>query len=82
LNDADATAALALLDLPVIPFDATQAHRVAALRGPTRARGLSLGDRACLALAAELNAVALTMDRVWTTLNLDIGIECARPETI
>lgn len=31
----------------------------------TRALGLSLGDRACLALTAELGATALTADQAW-----------------
>jgi PIN domain nuclease of toxin-antitoxin system len=37
--------------------------------------GLSLGDRACLALAAELGVVALTTDREWA--RADVGVEVA-----
>jgi PIN domain nuclease of toxin-antitoxin system len=31
--------------------------------------GLSLGDRACIALAMELGATAMTCDRAWTSLD-------------
>jgi PIN domain nuclease of toxin-antitoxin system len=39
----------------------------------TRHFGLSLGDRACLALAMERKATVYTTDKVWK--NLDLGIE-------
>jgi ribonuclease VapC len=49
----------------VEPFTAADALDTARLRSPTRDAGLSLGDRACLALARRLDAVALTADRTW-----------------
>lgn len=58
-------------DLDVRPFDVDQARVAGAMRGPTRALGLSLGDRACLALAHQLQAVAFTADRDWAKLELD-----------
>jgi ribonuclease VapC len=69
---------LADLDLPVVPFDAAQAIIAGKLRVVTRAAGLSLGDRACLALAAATNATALTTDRAWAAPNLNIAVEVAR----
>ena len=42
------------LDLDVVDFDAAQAKVAGDLRSLTRAQGLSLGDRACLALAQAL----------------------------
>ncbi len=69
---------LADLDLDVRAFDLVQALRAGALRNGTKSSGLSLGDRACLALASELNAVALTTDIAWTNLELDVAIELAR----
>ena len=51
------------LDLHVHDFDADQAEKAAALRLPTKALGLSLGDRACLALAQRLGVTVLTADR-------------------
>jgi len=49
--DAEIDRNIAELDLPVIPFDAGQAMSAGKLRTRTRGLGLSLGDRACLALA-------------------------------
>lgn len=60
-EDADA---LVALGLTVAPFDAEAAVRTADLWSVTRRAGLSLGDRACLALAAGVpDGVALTADR-------------------
>lgn len=72
---------LAALELDVRPFDDAQALACGLLQPSTRPAGLSLGDRACLALAASLGAVAVTADRPWLTLNLDIRVECIRPVT-
>src|SRR5687768_10754692 len=55
------------LDLAVVDFDAPQA-RVAGDLPLTRARGLSLADRACLALARVLGLPAMTADRAWAGL--------------
>ena len=70
---------LADLDLSVVPFDRSQAVRAGKLRTTTRSAGLSLGDRACLATAAELGAIAITTDQAWARLSVDIEIELARP---
>jgi ribonuclease VapC len=61
------------LDLAVVDFDAPQARVAGDLRLLTRARGLSLADRACLALAQGLGLPAMTADRAWA--GLEIGIE-------
>lgn len=66
------------LDLDVRDFDTAQALRAGHLRKLTKAKGLSLGDRACLALAAELKATALTTDAAWTEIDLGIAVELAR----
>jgi ribonuclease VapC len=56
-----------LLDgaIAVEPFTAADAIDVGRLRPLTRDAGLSLGDRACLALARRLDAPALTADTDW-----------------
>src|SRR5579859_4787885 len=61
--DADLNeAVMGPLQLPAITFDAAQA-RIAGLMPPaTRPLGLSLGDRACLALAEQSGAAAMTTD--------------------
>ena len=61
------------LPITIHPVDAAQARRAGRLRRPTRERGLSLGDRACLALAIERRLPALTADRAWA--GLDLGVE-------
>jgi ribonuclease VapC len=61
------------MGLGVVPFDADAADLAAELRGPTRRLGLSLADRACLALAQKANMPVLTGDRAWAML--DIGVE-------
>ncbi len=69
---------LADLDLTVISFDQDQAIRAGKLRLPTRGAGLSLGDRACLAVAGSLGAIAITTDQAWAKLSVDIEIALAR----
>lgn len=64
---------IARLDLPVIPFDTAQAMAAGKLRVRTRSLGLSLGDRACLALALARGLPAVTTDRGWA--GLDVGAE-------
>ena len=49
----------------LVPFDREQAEAAAAIRIESRALGLSVGDRACLALAMRRKAEALTADRAW-----------------
>ncbi|RJG57749.1 PIN domain-containing protein [Sphingobium terrigena] len=60
------------------PFDRDQALIAADLRAVTRSRGLSLGDRACLALARSLDAPVLTADQVWAELDIGIDIRLIR----
>ncbi|MPY67713.1 type II toxin-antitoxin system VapC family toxin [Deinococcus sp. SDU3-2] len=65
----------------VIRIDAgtsADALAVARLRPLTRAAGLSLGDRYCLALADRLGVAAATTDRSWGTLDLGIPVEVLR----
>ena len=66
------------LGLDVRPFDADQAVAAAALLAATRSRGLSLGDRACPALARSAGLPVLTADRAWRGVGLDVEIEVIR----
>lgn len=66
------------LRLNVVPFDTETALLAGRLREATRHRGLSLGDRACLALAIRENATALTADRNWADLGLPCKVELIR----
>jgi PIN domain nuclease of toxin-antitoxin system len=73
-----ASARIGALALQVIVFDQPQALRAGALRAATRSAGLSLGDRACLALAEARTAPAVTADRRWSTLELDADVQLIR----
>ena len=66
------------LGLTILPFTADQAERTARLRAPTRDLGLSLADRACLALAAELGLSAITTDRAWGEADLGLEVRILR----
>ena len=66
------------LGLAFVLFDEDLAERTAALEGVTRDLGVSLGDRACLALAMRMDRPALTADRAWSRLGLPVRIELVR----
>lgn len=59
--------------LQVATLDAEAALDAGLLRESTRAKGLSLGDRACLALARARGLPAVTADRSWAAV--DVGVE-------
>ena len=71
-------ALLASLGLLAVDFDEAQAIEVARLRPLTVASGLSLGDRACLALAGIRQLPALTADRAWEGAVSHVAIEFIR----
>ncbi len=64
----EADLAFRSLRIEVLPFTAEHALASGLLRPGTRALGLSLGDRWCLALAQALNAEVVTADRPWKAL--------------
>ena len=61
------------IDLDVVDFDRNLAEQTGALIAFTKPFGLSLADRACLALAKREHLPVLTADRAWR--DLDIGVE-------
>jgi PIN domain nuclease of toxin-antitoxin system len=69
---------ISTLQCDICFFSDTQARMAAELRLITRPFGLSLGDRACLALAMERRATVYTTDRVWKQLDLGIEVEVIR----
>ncbi len=78
IDGSDLRNLLSELAIEVVPFDTAQAESTAVLRPLTRPRGLSLGDRACLALAMRAGAAAVTADRSWADLGLAVKIEVIR----
>src|SRR5262249_37025258 len=66
------------LNLDVVDFDEAGVYDAGFLRPATRSAGLSLGDRACLALALALGLPVLTADRHWATVSVGVTIEVIR----
>jgi ribonuclease VapC len=66
----------ALASIELVPFDKTAAEVAAGYA--LVSQSLSLGDRACLALAKIKQATAWTADRIWVQCNLDIPVELIR----
>lgn len=69
---------LLALGLKLLPFEIEDAEKAARLWEHTRTKGLSLGDRACLATAFRLGIPALTADRDWKDLKTGVEIELVR----
>lgn len=65
--------------LRVVPLTEQDAVAIARLRASTRAHGLSLGDRACLATALRLGRPVMTTDRAWAALDVGVPIRLIRP---
>lgn len=74
----DLRADIEALGAEIVPFTADDAEQAAALWSSTRHLGLSLGDRACLGLARRLERPAVTADRVWLDVDVDIEIHPIR----
>lgn len=66
------------LALETAAYDEGQAYLAAKLLPITAAKGLSLGDRACLALAMIRKLPVLTADKAWKTLDLEVKVELIR----
>ncbi len=75
---AEVRRSIALMAMEIISFDVEQAHAAAGIRDATRRRGLSLGDRACLQLAIRSGLPAVTADRAWAGLGIDVDIHVIR----
>ncbi len=66
----EASTLIAEIITNIIPFDFEQAKLVAELQNHVKHKGLSLGDRSCIALGLQLQAPIYTADRVWAELQL------------
>jgi ribonuclease VapC len=55
----------------IIDFDFEYSVLCADLKKPTKHLGLSLGDRACIALGIKLKLPIYTADKIWSELNLE-----------
>jgi ribonuclease VapC len=62
----------------VEPFSTADAIEVGRLRPLTRDAGLSLGDRACLALARRVGVAAYTADTAWAGVTVEVDLRQIR----
>ena len=69
---------LASLGLALEPFSAEQGEIAGRLKERTGRLGLSLGDRACLALGSDRGETVYTADRAWLQLELGVDVEAIR----
>ncbi len=69
---------LQILGLTIQSCTQADAELAASLWAKTKSLGLSLGDRACLALGLRLNLPVIPADRVWTSVNIDVTIQSIR----
>jgi PIN domain nuclease of toxin-antitoxin system len=78
MPEEDITLVLSYLSCEVCPFALEDAWHTARLRSPTKKKGLSLGDRACLGLAQRLGVPAITADKAWQRLQIEVPVEVIR----
>ncbi|MEO0984233.1 MAG: type II toxin-antitoxin system VapC family toxin [Cyanobacteria bacterium J06639_14] len=69
---------LVTLSLTIVPFDQDQGILAGYLRHITKQFGLSLGDRACLALGMKTQCLVVTTDKIWAKLDINVGIQVIR----
>ncbi|MCO5192856.1 MAG: type II toxin-antitoxin system VapC family toxin [Anaerolineae bacterium] len=60
--------------IKIVPFSPQQALLAANITPATRPWGLSMADRACLALAMERQIPALSADRTWQDAQLTVDV--------
>ena len=64
--------------LEILATTEEDALLIAQLRPQTKQRGLSLGDRACLALGMRLKIPVMTADTAWRNLALKVPVQMIR----
>ncbi|GAP21515.1 type II toxin-antitoxin system VapC family toxin [Leptolinea tardivitalis] len=70
--------ALDILGLEIILFDSDLAYLTGNLAAPTKPFGLSIGDRACLALAMKTGRTAVTADTIWGKIPVKVDVKLIR----
>ena len=71
------------LGIELVDFDTRQVWMVSGMRGKTGAAGLSLGDRALMALGLHLEVPVVTADRSWLYFTdlVDVVVVQRTPKT-
>jgi ribonuclease VapC len=75
LPKSELSRALKQFNVDIVDFGFELSLQTSQLRESTKAQGLSLGDRACLALALQFDAPAVTADSAWQRLDADLGVK-------
>jgi ribonuclease VapC len=78
MNFDDARTSIELLNIEVIPFDNEAAYKAGNLIAETKKLGLSLGDRACLALGIITQLTVVTAEQSWSKVKLPVALEIIR----
>ena len=76
--ERDAWEGASSLATEVVDFDREQARLVGALAPETKALGLSLCDRACLALGILLKLPVYTTEQAWKNLKVGVRVHVIR----
>jgi ribonuclease VapC len=69
---------LSQFTMRVVPFTSEEAFISGSLRAATRRKGLSLGDRCCLALGVKTGLPVLTTESAWRELDVGVQVEVIR----
>ena len=77
-TSADVANTITELQVQIVPFLEAHALSAGELRASTKAYGLSLGDRCCIATAIVTDMPILTADKVWAQLDVGVTIELCR----
>ena len=77
-GDGELSEVVGDLGIEVVAFDLDQAMATGRMRRETRALGLSIGDRASLALGRREGAAVVTADRAWAEVDVGVTVEVIR----
>ncbi len=77
-NPSEVLQRLSRTSIELVPFLAEDAALTALLMRSTHEFGLSLGDRACLALGLARRIPVYTADRAWHNVQIDVEIAVIR----
>ena len=77
-SDTDAAEMLKELSIESIPYTDEHIHLTASISRKTKACGLSLGDRACLAVGISTNLPVLTADKNWVKVDWPMEVKLIR----
>lgn len=72
MSERDIRDAIEPLGLDLVDFDIDLAHLAGMHRPATRQLGLTLGNRVCLAVGERPGVPAITTDRCWLRLGIQI----------